>query len=382
MKGHGGTRPVSPLRNDVLRKSREDRGWSRRRAVVELRRAAAAQGLPAMPEPESVERSMARHERGEVRPDALYLGLYCAIYGLSEQQVAGTLTPAAAEGTCGIRSHKFVMAQVATTEALALLEQGTPVPGAWFDCVSLPVGSPFGEATLYVWPFGALGFHLVESGCWDHITDLALWRVETYPKNLEWASGWLSEATGREASAAYALSAYWVDTPTWSGPDVTTAAHLLSTPKTLLRRSSCGDETERATGRMVERSHFQEGFRHPDVREFGVAGISAGAASWSGVSYIPLAPERGLAESDLVQCELAIQSLWTYCDHLSRAEEQGQPLDIADGYSWQFLRRARSRLNISRPQETGQHMSMRTALVETSGVSQLLDNTIEFLREG
>lgn len=381
MRGHEGTRDVSLEPHVALLASRQSRGWSRRRAAVEVKRAAARQGV-SMPEPESIEKSISRHEKGHVRPDTLYVRLYCAIYGLSEQQICGSLTSTDVSGTCRIRSHKFVMAQLPPDTARTLAEPGVPVEGAWFECRMLRVNSPYGPADLYVWPFGTVAFHLVESNAWDHVADLALWRVGSYPANMAWASEWLSRSASHDVEAAYALSAYWVESPMWSGADLTTAAHLLSVPKTLLNRTPCGSEEERAAGRMVERSLFEEGFRHPDVREFGVAGISVRAASWSGVAYSPVATDRALAEQDLVQCELAIQALWTYCDYLSQSEEQGRDPRIDVAYSWHFLRRARSRLNISRPQETGQHMSMRTALVDTSGVAQLLDNAIELMREG
>jgi hypothetical protein len=335
-----------------------------------------------MPEVESIEKSIARHERGEVKPDSLYVRLYCSIYGLNEQQVAGALVPTVAAANCEITSHKFVMAHVPPSSVGVLAAMGEPSAGAWFECQRTPVETPFGMADLFVWPFGVVSCHLVESGEWACISDLAQWRVGTYCENLDWFSSWLTSRLRTDVEAAYVLSVYWVGSSMWAGDDLTTAVHLLSSPKTLLGREPQGSDAERAESRLVERSLFKEGFRHAGVREFGIAGISVGAASWSGVAYSPVAKDRALTETDLVECELAIQALWTYCDYVSRSREEGQALDIDPEYSRSFLRRARSRLNMSRPQETGQHMSMRTAIVETSGVSSMLGNAIDLMREG
>lgn len=62
MRGHEGTRDVSLEPHVALLASRQSRGWSRRRAAVEVKRAAARQGV-SMPEPESIEKSISDMRR-------------------------------------------------------------------------------------------------------------------------------------------------------------------------------------------------------------------------------------------------------------------------------------------------------------------------------
>lgn len=288
-------------------------------------------------------------------------------------------------GECSVTSHKFVMAQVDIQHVRSLVEKlGLSEDNqarSWFNSSSAQITTPFGEARLYVWPFGSVACHLIERNEWSCVAELAMWRVSSYPANLDWLAEWLSDCLVARIEASYVISAYWVHSSTWSGEDLVSAAHLLSAPKSLLPREPQGTTDELAASRAMEQTFFNDQFRHSEVQEFGVSGTSVGAASWSGVAYAPIAVERALGEADLVECELAIQALWAYCDRLSRNQEQGNAVSVDEQYSWHFLKRARSRLNMSRPQETGQHKSMRKALVETSGVDQMLDNTIELMKE-
>lgn len=120
---------------------------------------------------------------------------------------------------------------------------------------------------------------------------------------------------------------------------------------------------------------------HPDIRSFGVAGTSSGYASWSGVLYHAQSASRALSEGELVNYELALQSAWAYCAHLNDQVEQGRDPHVPDEWGWRYLRAMRCRLANPRPQEPGQHRSMREAILETSGLISQLDQAIETLRE-
>ncbi len=80
--------------------------------------------------------------------------------------------------------------------------------------------------------------------------------------------------------------------------------------------------------------------------------------------------------------ELALQSVWAYCAHLNDEIEQGHDPSAPEDWGWRYLRGARCRLANPRPQESGQHRSMREAILETSGLAGQLDHAIETMREG
>jgi hypothetical protein len=159
-----------------------------------------------------------------------------------------------------------------------------------------------------------------------------------------------------------------------------TALRIIAIPKVLLERD-IDPAKSLPHAELVERTLLAEGFDHPDMIPFGIKGISIGYASWSGVVYFPIAAQRALSEEDLVHCELAVQSLWAYSDHLNRLIERGVDPAVPEEYGWRFVRGARSRITNARPQESEQHRSMRHAIIGTNGLESYLGQALETLRD-
>lgn len=294
-----------------------------------------------------------------------------------------TITPVPSD-QLGVRSHKFIAAHVGRSAVTRLLEAADPAPPSsdWLASRSVPAEHPAGTCTLHVWPFGVAVFHLVEDLEFPNIAHLALWRYQSYEENLGWAAAYLRDTTGdSEARPSYVLSLYWVHRPIWVGRMLDTALRIICAPRVLIEREHADWETSLAAAEQVERGLLAEGFEHHEMLDFGLKGVSVGYASWSGVTYHPLDPARSLSEEELVACELKMQAIWAYCQHINGQVEQGRDPVVADGFGWHFLRGARSRLSNPRPQETGQHRSMRDAILETSGLKDHLHQAIEALRE-
>ena len=266
----------------------------------------------------------------------------------------------------GLRSHKFICA---FAPAVYQRPGGAESHGG-LECRAQPLRHPSGDCTLHAFPQGSVVIHLAEDLEVPGVADLAAWRVRTYDENMEWASGVLSEMTGTEVTVPYVLSAYWVERPIWAGRLLTSGMRLLCSPRVLLEHDGGSAEAERAL--------LADGYPHAGMRSFGMGG-SAGFASWSGVSYYPA--DEGLAEAEIVDAELALQSMWAYSDHVNACTERGEDPAVPDGYGWRFLRAARSRLMSPRPRETGQHQAMREAITETSGLPGILAQAAEALKE-
>jgi hypothetical protein len=296
---------------------------------------------------------------------------------------ADTFTPPGI-ARLSIRSHKFI-AGYAGPQGVGVIGQRDGMtmasPGG-LECRTAPVDHPSGECALYAWPYGPVIFHLTEDLDISGVAALALWRVQSYEENLAWATRQLREMTGDgSASASYVLSLYWVHAPVWTGQLLTTALRLICAPRVLLERAPAGDEASMESAEEAERMLLAEGYEHPGMRAFGQHGVSAGFASWSGVSYYPADPQRALAEDDLTGFELAMQSVWAYCEHVTARAEQGLEPDVPEGYGFRFLRGARAALMNPRPTETGGRQAMREAVVETSALPQLLAQALDVLRE-
>ncbi|MEV0197376.1 hypothetical protein [Nonomuraea sp. NPDC050691] len=371
--------------NNVLIAKRKAKGWSRLRAARELERAGLHRGL-SVPDADAIEKAVYRHETGRaICRDQLYIELYCLVYDATPHELFGDIEPTVpAADTFGLRSHKFVCAFIGADQIEPLIRRGTveqAEPQCGLDCyVSAKVPAD-GECRLYVWPFGVAILHLCEEMRFPNIASLAIWRRRSYIQNLDWASGYLSGLTGELVEASYVLSLYWLHSPMWSGADLDTAARIISTPRVLLERDSEESESSLGHAELVERALFAEGFDHAEIVSFGIKGISIGYASWSGVVYCPLAARRALAEEELVSTELATQAMWAYCEHINGQVERGKDPTVPDPYGWRFLRGVKSRLTNARPQETGQHRSMRTAILDTSGLIGHLTQAIDVLRE-
>lgn len=283
------------------------------------------------------------------------------------------------------RSHKFIAAFIGAQAAEQVSTSSnakTPDTPQWIPCQSAPFAHSSGQCDLHVWPFGVAVFHLVEDLAMPNIANLAFWRMRSYSENMAWATTNLRQLTGiDDVSASYVLSAYWVTDPEWPEGKLDDALRTICTPRILLQREARLLESEREQAEQAERRVLLNGHDGSGIEPFGLSGVSVGYASWSGVVYHPLSPDQALAEDDLVVCELATQSIWAYCEYINRQIEIGLDPVVPEAHGWRFLRGAKSRIVNPRPQETGQHRSMRDAIVKTSGLLDHLDQAIDILRQ-
>lgn len=371
--------------NAVITGLRNNLGWGRGRLAREFELVARLHGLTP-PTREAMQKQIYRLETGNtVRPTPIYAELYCLTFDRTAVELFGDLVADAPVGpTSAVRSHKFVPMFLGAAAAAKLIASGewAEVNDQWTECRRLAVEHPAGRCDLYVWPFGVAVFHLVEELNLKSVAELAVWRRMTYEKNMQWAREQL-EALTKEASAGqqYVLSLYWLEEPAWHGRELDTALRLMCIPRVLVQRADELDASSLAPAALVERSLLHDGFDHPELVDFGMKGISLAWASWSGVVYYPIARDRALLEHELVTCELSVQAVWAYCDHLRQQVERGSDPVVPGGFGWRFLRGIRSRLTTERPQETSQHRSMREAVVQTSGLARHLAQAVEILRE-
>ncbi|MBY8872870.1 hypothetical protein K7640_13595 [Micromonospora sp. PLK6-60] len=373
--------------NLVLVNRRKAVGWeSRKRAARELHRVGQQRGIRETPTVEAIEKAMYRHETGRVAvTDPIYRQLYCLAYDAKPHDLFGELTGSAEDRPhFTARSHKFVTAFVGAEGTARLRESAgcTPAVGQWHTCYSTPVEHPEGDCTLYVWPCGSAIFHLVEHVQLSTIAALAAWREVSYGDNIKWAIDYLAPiAPAEDESAVYVLGAQWVVESAWPAELLETALRIMSTPKVLLHRGRAMDDEHLAHAELIEQSLLSETYDHVGIESFGVRGISAGYASWSGLVYHPISAERSLTEAELIACELAIQSMWAYSDAIARQVEQGRDPQVPPEHGWRYLRGVRSRLTVSRLRETGQHQAMRRAILRTCDLMPALDQSIETLRD-
>lgn len=274
-----------------------------------------------------------------------------------------------------LRSHKFISAYVGSRVVpdLRARSNAAPTDGVLADHWAATVEHRSGTCTMHVWPHGAVVYHLVEEGQWTSLADFAQWRYQTYENDIEWASADLTRLTSAPVKASYVMSAYWVTRSSWPLGQLDAALQIICVPRVV--HGASGE------ARSAEERLLRDGFDHPEIERFGVPDCSVGYASWAGVVYHPLDNGRSLLESELVRLELALQALWVFCSSVAAQVEEGTEPDIDSAHGWRWLRAARSRLTTARSQESSPHRSMREALLSTSGLPAMLDETVTILRE-
>jgi hypothetical protein len=290
----------------------------------------------------------------------------------------------AAAGPLRVDSHKFVPVFIGEQrpEAGPSSKPATESAPRWRESCSHPVSWPGGSCMAHVFDFGVAVFHIIEQPPAAGVTDLAVWRYRSYARDLPAVESLTRSQfpyARPQASPQYVLSLYHLLDSGGSGVDADTALHLLCSPSVLVDRSHASGAAPLAP--EVEADLFATAFRSPGLVPFGVPGVSAGYAAWSGVSYLATAAERALPISDLVDCELLVQALWCYCTHIQTAVEDGQDPHVPEQFGWRFLRAAESRLTTARPTETSAHRVMREAIITTSGLPERLRAARQALRE-
>jgi hypothetical protein len=253
----------------------------------------------------------------------------------------------------------------------------TSTAGNWVESWSRVVPHPHGRCTVHAFPWGTMVFHLVEELAPGSLAEVGLWRSETHRRELAWTPGVVDALVGVRTEAAYVLSAFWMDQPAWSGAQLDAAMRLLCTPSTLAPVNA--ETLDREI--MVEQRFLQEGYDAEHLVNFGVPGTSVGWASWAGVSYFPIAADHALPAAALVEFEMVVQAVWCYCDHLREQVARGLEPIVPVEYGWRWLRTLRARLVGSRARETTQRAKMRSAIMQTSELTEHLDQTLVLLRD-
>lgn len=371
--------------NDVLLQLRKSKQWGRPRLARELHRFCLVKEWSS-PGEENIAKQIYRLETGQVKvPDEFYARLYCEFYQRTPDELFGAFrTTGPKPETYELRSHKFIPMYIGTDAAssISAMRGMQATTGEWFECSVSPVTDYGDKCDLYVWPFGVAVYHLVEDLASSSLAEVAVWRHMSYLENIAWAEERINELAGcRPCNETYVLGAYWVHSTPHDGPRAATALRMLCVPEVLIERDDDQAEPSQARAALVEQALFRSGFNDPGIEEFGYQGVATGLASWSGVVYQPLAPDRALIERDLIRCELAVQAVWSYCSYIRYEVERGQDPDVPQQFGWRFLRALRSRLTTERPQETPQHRSLREAIVNTSGLAGHLAQAVEILRE-
>jgi hypothetical protein len=372
--------PIAP--HGVLIERRLARKWGRGRLAAEFERAGRELGI-SVPSRTAMEKAIYRHETGQSQvTDEVYVRLYCTVYDRSAYELFGdpAIGNSPQRDDLAITSNKFMPVYVGPdlVNQIGRNLGALPCEVEWSAAWRVKLAHPRGECTLYGFPWGCLVYHLEEQLTPRSIAEVAVWRHASYPLELTWTEE-MTRRLADQGGPEYVFSAFWVTALPWSGEQLTTALRLLCNQKSLL---NLGEELQSvAHAELVEQAFLRDGYADSRILSFGSNGVSQAYASWSAVAYFPVADRRALAQSSLVEFEILVQSLWCYCHHIRSQVESGRDPQVSDGFDWRWLRGVTSRMVTTRPQETTQHLAMRTTILKTSEVDKHLSAAVEILKD-
>ncbi|MFK4091129.1 hypothetical protein ACI2LF_43890 [Kribbella sp. NPDC020789] len=375
---------ASVSRRSVLIERRLARKWSRGRLASEFERAGRELGL-IVPTRAAMEKAIYRHETGQSQvTDEIYVRLYCSVYDCSAYDLFGDpgIGGVSSGDDLEIISNKFMPVYVGPewVDKLGKSLGADQCEVEWSTAWRVAIDHPLGRCTLYGFPWGCLTYHLEEQLVPSSIAEVAVWRHGSYPLELAWTDETTRRLTDQQyGGPEYVFSAFWVTAAPWSGDQLETALRLLCNQKSLLNLGE--DKQSLAHAELVEQAFMRDGYNDSRILGFGASGISRAYASWSAVAYLPIAERRALSQAALVEFEIMVQSLWCYCHHIRTQVEAGRDPEISGGYDWRWLRGVTSRMVTTRPQETTQHLALRTTILKTSEVDKHLSAAVEILKD-
>lgn len=297
-----------------------------------------------------------------------------AAVGVSETSFQKRSAQSSSESIC-IESHKFVPVYLGHRP-----EVGLPRPSPWIPYNQLDTP----EGSLCVFESGVGVWHLRETIEVESIVDLAVWRRDSYHNILggdhsihKRLPSVLSMPAGPKTQPlrsfigkpGYVLSAYFVRSHCWPESQLKTGLKLMCSPHVL--HGSDDQVVEGPRVRALERLLLTQGIDHPDVREFGIYGIAFGYASWAGVSLFDFVDDNSSLGAEIIQFELALQSVWWLCHCLGNMPPNQGRKGRAAGHSWRNVAADLAKLKSIGPTEHTPRRTMVEAILATSRIDHV-----------
>jgi hypothetical protein len=253
----------------------------------------------------------------------------------------------------------------------------------------------FGEYTFCIFPFGVGVWHLFEFGQFNSLTDLAIWRRQMYNTILNGEHPIISY-TQREVSGpgvpeklwdsyigkpGYVFSLFVLLKPILNDINrFQNALRLLSCPSAL--QAEDRPDLPRNDALLLEQEFLRSGFQSSDIREFGLPGLNIGYASWAALSLFEFDEGRGNLTRKIVEFELALQALWWFCHctqelNLSTIENTSE----TNANAVEIITKQFAKLKAIGPTEPMQERTMREAILVTSRIMDLVNDTLAILNQ-
>lgn len=246
-----------------------------------------------------------------------------------------------------------------------------------------------GGVRLCLFPSGIGVWHLTEARQVSAFDELAKWRLGVYNEILKgkhkigiYNGQFTKDAIKRDplekviGKQGYVLSFMVLKQP--GRVDI----NRLLKPLRLLACLSPLEQASEQQSRSLERELLGGLHLTNDLTEFGMPHFEVGYASWDGVSYLEGSDRKPGIKDDIIEFEIALQAAWWLCKCVydlivakgSKAKNELQPL-LND------LRRQVARLHGILATESVSQRTMIEAILKTSRIDRLFDDTLKLYDE-
>jgi DNA-binding winged helix-turn-helix (wHTH) protein len=132
----------------------------------------------------------------------------------------------------------------------------------------------------------------------------------------------------------------------------------------------------------LERELLNYGIKSGNIEEFGLTGLDIGFASWDAVSYFQISKEKGSLEADLIEFQIAVQSLWWMSKCFSEIALSGERKQIETVRKYiREVKRQFSRIKNIAASDSPSLRTMIEAVLNTSRIRQIVEETLELFGE-
>jgi transcriptional regulator with XRE-family HTH domain len=233
------------------------------------------------------------------------------------------------------------------------------------------LSSTVDQTVLHCFPFNVVVVHEQHTLLSGSLPTIATWRRTQIERCATAAADHLG-SLGLDLSPLdhepYCLSAFVIDELPWEAVQMRSRANqILAMPSVLV---SDHDSPASAEDRATILLNSPEPLC--DVCDFSLTNSHFGAASWAGVSSLPITNAGLDTAIALVEFELQLQAFWCY---VSNTEARGA--FVSETYGARFMRQVLGKLQRPWPREHTAVRLLREALVSTSRIVKLVDSAIE-----
>jgi hypothetical protein len=245
---------------------------------------------------------------------------------------------------------------------------------------------------LHLLPSGFGVWHIAESNRFAHLWEFAEWRRKLYKEILgdrqllKIATDTLLTSVKRDTPLSrilgkpgYVFSSHVLKSTTFRNQEtVKRALQILASPSLL--EGSVERKDQKRDLDALERKILEDATLENELEAFGLLTLDMGYASWDSLSYLYRSGVN--LEQQIVDFEIAVQSLWWMCKCASEIFLSGETKEVeAVSKFVPEIKRQFAKVKDIAPTESRSQRTMKEAILRTSRLKQMVEEVVDLQKE-